>query len=35
MINGYDDIDFLLSLRGEIEEFERGRVEQGKEGILI
>ena len=23
MINGYDDIDFLLSLKGEIEEFER------------
>ncbi len=35
MINGYDDIDFLLSLRGEIEEFERGMVEQGKEVVLI
>jgi 3-isopropylmalate/(R)-2-methylmalate dehydratase small subunit len=26
LLNGYDDIDYLLSLRGEIEEFERSRV---------
>ncbi len=26
LINGYDDIDYLLSLRNEIEEFEKARV---------
>ncbi len=28
LLNGYDDIDFLLSIRGEIENFERSGVNQ-------
>ena len=35
MLNGYDDIDFLLSLKGEIEEFERVREGQNNSVLIV
>jgi 3-isopropylmalate/(R)-2-methylmalate dehydratase small subunit len=31
LLNGYDDIDFLLSLKGEIEAFESKRLKRERE----
>ena len=33
MLNGYDDIDFLLSLKGEIEAFEQGKEELKEKAV--